>query len=297
MSTHDFPADLAVIDCHTHAWRPREWAAIQALSPFLDPGLEENSPYNWTPRFEGALDALLAEERKAGIAEFVLLPVAGRSDKCRELTRWVAQSAAEHPEIIPFGALHPHSLNQAEDLDLILSLGLKGVKLHSLSQRFDPLSPPARRTYALCEKHGLIVLMDSMDVARAVELKPNLREFKAQADELGLENGPEKIAVIAREHPGLTIIAAHLGCCYGWDRIDPLLDLDNVYFDLAVVHRLISPDDAGAIIRKKGAARVIFGSDAPYRRPENALQWTLGLDLTETEFRLILGDNLRRLLR
>ena len=74
------------------------------------------------------------------------------------------------------------------------------------------------------------------------------------------------------------------------------MDLDNVYFDLAVVHRLISPRDAERIIKRKGVDRIIFGTDAPYRRPVNALKWTLSLELSEPELRLILGDNLRRLL-
>ena len=294
-SEYSFLSDFSIIDAHTHAWRPWELMAIGSLASYLDVDLEENSPYNWTPRFKGNLESLMAEEARAGVARFVLLPVASRPDKARELTEWAAAQAARNPEVIPFGAVHPYSDSLEDDVECIVSLGIKGVKLHSLSQGFDPLSAQAWKTYELLDKFGLIVLMDSMDMGKALELKPNLKAFKDSVDELRLENGPSKIAEAARAYPNLKIIAAHLGCCYGWDGLGPIMDLDNVYFDLAVVHRLMSPEQAASIIRDKGADKIIFGTDAPYRRPANALDWTLSLGLPEQDLRLILGDNLRRL--
>ncbi|MEW5723412.1 MAG: amidohydrolase family protein [Thermodesulfobacteriota bacterium] len=285
-----------IIDGHTHAWPPQDFAALAGLGQLLDDRLEEGSPYNWTPRFDGRLETLVEEEQRAGVDRFVLLPASSRPERGRELTEWAVRASLEHPEIIPFGAVHPYSPHPELDLEVIADHGLRAVKLHSLVQRFDPLSGPALNLYGLLEKRGLAVLMDSMYLAGATAVKPNLAVWVGAALEMGLETVPERITQIARRFPGLKIIAAHLGCCYGWHLLEPLYGLDQVWFDLAYVHRLISPARTVEIIRAKGADRIIWATDAPYRRPQNALKWFLGLDLTPEEKERILARNLLDLL-
>jgi len=285
-----------IIDGHTHAWLPEDWQTLRSTMHWLDEGLPDNSPYNWCPRFDGTLASLLDTQKAARIDRFVLLPVSSRPDRSGELTAWVAEAARKHPEIIPFGALHPQSPSLAEDLTAMIDLGIKGVKLHSLVQRVDPLSPAAMSAYARLERAGLVLLMDSMNLDGAVAVKTNLKPFLKFARQLNIECGPFQIAAIARHFPGLKIIAAHMGCLYGWQTLDPLYDLDRVYFDLSYVHRLLPADQAMTIIRTKGPDRIIFGTDAPYRRPENALAWFLELPLPDREREAILAGNLLDLL-
>lgn len=285
-----------IIDCHTHAWEPEDLTAIESLKQILDEGLSPDSPYNWSPRFTGTVDDLLLEEKIAGIQHCVLLPTSSKPERCMELTEWAAEMGRIHPEIIPFGSIHPHSQSLESDVERVVKLGLKAVKLHSLIQRFDPLSREAVTLYALLEAKGLRAVFDSMHLAGAAAVKPNLSSWTPTAQKLKLETGPIQIAEIARLFPGLKIIAAHLGCCYGWDHLEPVMDQDNVYFDISYVHRLISPERAVGIIRRKGAERIIFGTDAPYRRPVNALKWFLDLPLNEEEREGILSKNLLSLL-
>lgn len=290
------PKRFFTIDGHTHAWDGGDLNVLRDRLTFLDGPLEKSDPHKWFLRFEGTIEGLLAAEKAAGVDRFVLLPISSRPDRCRELTRRAAELAVRHSEIIPFGSLHPNSSTISEDVAEIRSLNLAGVKLHSLVQRFNPLSPSAWTLYEALAENESVVLFDSMSLSGAMRVKPHLAPFVEPALELGFETGPEQIALVAESFPRLKIIAAHMGCCYGWNRLDPLYALDNVYFDLAYVHRLLTPDEALAIIRRKGPQRIVFGTDAPWRSPKNALAWFLSLPLSEAEQAAVLAGNLHNLL-
>lgn len=288
---------VQIIDGHTHAWQLEDMPGLKKSIRMLDGDvIDPDSPHNWSPCFDGSLDSLIQAERSAGVDRFVLLPVSARVERCRELTRWVAEEAQKHPEIIPFASIHPHTQTPEDDVAAFVDLGLRGVKLHSLVQMFDPLCPEALRTYEAMEKHELVLLMDSMNLEGAVAFKPNLAPLMETATSMKLETGPRQISEVANRFPGLRIIAAHFGYLYGWDKIDLLYPLDRVYLDMAYIHRLVTPEEAVAIIRKKGADRIIYGSDAPYRRPDEALDWFLNLPLTPREQSAILSGNLNGLL-
>jgi hypothetical protein len=290
-------AGQMIIDAHTHAWLPADLATLKKGAALFDAGTPVDSPHNFSPRFDGSLENVLAQEDAAGVDRLVLLPVSSRPERCRALTEWVAGLARENPRIIPFGTVHPNSDTLADDVAAVVALGLPGLKLHSLVQFFDPLSESAFQLYALLEKAGLVLLIDSMSLSGAVAAKPSLARYMDIARSGGVETGPRQISRIAESHPGLKIIAAHLGQLYGWHQLDPLYELDQVYFDLAYVHRLLTPNEVLSIIRRKGADRIVFGTDVPYRRPVNVLNWFGKLSLSPEEQGLILAANLIDLLK
>ena len=49
-------------------------------------------------------------------------------------------------------------------------------------------------------------------------------------------------------------------------------------------------------VRELGARRIIYGSDVPGRSFASQLAKVLGADISDADRRLILGENLRRLL-
>ena len=281
-----------IIDAHTHAWLPEDLVVVHKSRSLLDRKLPEDSPHRWSLILDGTIESLVSEEVAAGVDRLVILPTASQPERCRALSRWSAQLARENPRVIPFGSLHPLSEDQDRDMEELLESGPAGVKLHSLVQRFDPLSPEAFKVYGFLEKNSLPVLMDSMDLTGAVEVKPNLRPLLDLAEAWHIETGPPQIVEIAERFPNLKIVAAHMGCLYGWDRIEPLYEIDQIYFDLAFVHPLLSPKQALEIIRAKGPNRIIFGTDAPYRRPGEALEWFYKIPLSPVEQARILSENL-----
>jgi hypothetical protein len=285
-----------IIDGHTHAWPDQDLAIVEKSVKLLDFPEDQEGPHNFSPRFHSTIEALTASEDEAGVDGFLILAVSSLPERCRALTRWVTDQAEKDPRIIPFGSVHPLSPSLKDDLQAAAALPIFGLKLHSLVQRFDPLSPEAMTIYQFLAEKNLPLLMDSMSLPGCLAVKPKLADLFTLAQSMVVETAPGQIAAIAQKFPDLRIIAAHLGCLHGWERLAPLYDLDNVWFDLAYIHRLIEVDRVMEIIRRKGAGRIIYGSDAPYRRPKNALNWCLNLPLPDAEKRMILAGNLLDLL-
>ena len=107
------------------------------------------------------------------------------------------------------------------------------------------------------------------------------------------ESTPADVARLARRHPKATIICGHTGG--NWElgvraiRAEP-----NVYADLAG-----SDPTAGMTemaVRELGAERILYGSDVGGRSFASQLAKVRGADIPEAAKRLILGENLRRLL-
>ena len=285
---------MLIIDCHTHAYGRADREALEGKLGLLDGPIPETSPHRWRLVNGGGLTALAEAEREAGVDRFVLLPVATRTDRVGELNRWAAQAAREHPGLIPFATLHPLAQDPESDLEEALDLGLKGVKLHSLLQRFDLLGRESLDLLEKVHRAGLPLLLDTLYGPGLIRIKPHLQAFEQEVGPFA--TSPPQVAELAGIFPDLTIIAAHMGCLYGWEEIEPLYGLDNVFFDLAYVDRLLEPGQALVMIRRKGADRVLWGTDTPWREVAPALAWFRGLGLDRDEEEAILGRNIWNIL-
>ena len=132
-------------------------------------------------------------------------------------------------------------------------------------------------------------------VRRATELKALVFQhtwWKATGNEAG-ESTPADLAALAARHPNATLICGHTGG--DWERgIRAIRPFGNVFADLAG-----SDPTAGMTemaVRELEAQRVLFGSDAPGRSFASQLAKVIGADVPERDKRLILGENLKRLL-
>lgn len=283
-----------IIDGHTHAYSDDDLVALAAMLQLIDGTLPRDSPHKWQLFNNGRLDGLLTEERAAGVDRLVLLPVATSPAKVHPLNLAAAEAARKHPEVIAFAALHPNS-DWPQDLAEAIDLGLKGVKLHPLQQQFKLIDPEARRMLAAVAEAGLPVTCDTLHRSGLLATKPHLAGFVQSHGPFA--PNPDQIAETAEALPELTIIAAHLGSLYGWDELTPLYDRPNVYFDLAYVDRLLPPDRVREIIDRKGADRIIWGTDAPWRRVAPALAWVDRLDLAPADREKIMAANLLGLIK
>ena len=132
-------------------------------------------------------------------------------------------------------------------------------------------------------------------VRRATELKAVILQhtyLKATGNLPG-ESTPTDLAELARQHPAATIICGHTGA--DWEiGIRAIRDCRNVYADLCG-----SDPTAGyteMAVRELGAERVLYGSDAGGRSFASQLAKVLGAEIPDAAKRLILGENLKRLL-
>jgi predicted TIM-barrel fold metal-dependent hydrolase len=107
------------------------------------------------------------------------------------------------------------------------------------------------------------------------------------------ESTPMDLAALAARHPDATIICGHTGG--QWEiGVRAVRPFPNVAVDLGG-----GDPTAGMVetaVRELGAGRVLYGSDAPGRSFASQLGKVMGADVTEADRKLILGENLRRLL-
>ncbi len=132
-------------------------------------------------------------------------------------------------------------------------------------------------------------------VRRAAELKAVVFQhtwIKAGGNDPG-ESTPMDLAALAARHPKAALICGHTGG--QWELgIRVIRSLPNVAIDLAG-----SDPTAGFVemaVRELGARRILYGSDMPGRSFASQLAKVLGANVSDQDRRLILGENLRRLL-
>src|SRR5262249_16174694 len=147
------------------------------------------------------------------------------------------------------------------------SYGFAGIKIHQHDGRI---------TRELCEvarRHALPVLYDVMGEVTIIDLIP-------------------------REYPEINFITPHLGSFADDYRaqvalIDVIVRQPNVYTDSAGVRRFDLLEEA---VARAGARKVLFGSDGPWLHPGVELAKIRELRLRPEAERLVLGQNLLRLI-
>ncbi|HMD83401.1 MAG TPA: amidohydrolase family protein [Terriglobia bacterium] len=116
--------------------------------------------------------------------------------------------------------------------------------------------------------------------------------IKADGNEPG-ESSPFDVVELAQRHPQLQIVCAHTGG--NWELgIRAIRATKNVYCGLAG-----SDPTSGYVemaVRELGAERVVFGSDVGGRSFASQVAKVEGAYISESDKKLILGGNLRRLL-
>ena len=132
-------------------------------------------------------------------------------------------------------------------------------------------------------------------IQKATELKaPVLQHTWAKATgNLTGESHPSDLAALAKRHPKAALICGHTGGDWAVG-IRAVRDCPNVVADLGG-----SDPTTGFVemaVRELGVERVVFGSDAGGRSFASQIAKVDGADVPDAAKRLILKDNLKRLL-
>jgi hypothetical protein len=132
-------------------------------------------------------------------------------------------------------------------------------------------------------------------VRRATELQAIILQhtyFKATGN-LPEESTPAELAELARRHPDARFICAHSGG--DWEAgFRAIRGCPNVFPDLCGFDPTAGVTEMA--VRELGAERVLYGSDAGGRSFASQLAKVVGADIPDSAKRLILGENLKRLL-
>ena len=260
-----------IINAHAHIY-PEKIAekATDAIGDFYDEKMEMP---------EGTAQRLIEDGRRAGIIRHVVHSVATTAHQVRSINEFIKREVDAHPEFIGFITLH-QDLSDEElrsEVEWALANNMRGVKLHPDFQRFNVDGEFAERIYRAVGSNFPILLHigdDRYDYSK-----------------------PSRLVSMARKHPEITFIAAHFGAYRCWDDAALYRGLDNVYFDTSSSLAYISVKRAERIIKMYGAERFLFATDFPMWSAVGELERFYKIPLTDAERRLILSENIKRLLK
>jgi predicted TIM-barrel fold metal-dependent hydrolase len=197
-------------------------------------------------------------------------------EQVKRINDYVSNVIKAHDELVGFGTLHPKLSDIDQEVERIISLGLKGIKLH-----------PEFQGFTINEE-------DMMPLYSAIEGK--LPVLIHMGDENRDSSSPVRLSGILDRFPRLVVIAAHFGGYQMWKESSECLIGRNVFMDTSSSLAYLEPERAVDMIRRHGVHKMLFGSDYPMWDHTEELERFLQLELTEQERRAILYDNGYRLL-
>jgi predicted TIM-barrel fold metal-dependent hydrolase len=264
-----------IIDFHTHAFP-------DTLAERARGALAANIQILKTCVTDLTVSGLIAYMDTCGVDVSVLQPVVTKPSQTVTLNEWAASAGeASGGRVVPFGGIFPRSDDYKRDIDLAVSLGLRGLKLHPEYQDFLPDEPQMLRVYDYALARGLILLFHSgLDPAYPPP-------FKAT---------PERFARVLDAMRGGTIVIAHLGGHGEWDNTERYLAGRDVYLDTSMGFSYYPREQFLRIVRAHGADKILFATDSPWSAADEELKALQALPLTQSEKDAILSGNARRLL-
>lgn len=263
----DRKADYDIIDIHAHIF-PDKIAekAVDSIGKYYGVAMRRN----------GTVGGLLESGSNISVKKYIVHSSATTVEQVKAINDYVSGEMQAHPEFIGFATLHPDLPDIPAEVERIIGLGLRGLKLHPEFQHFT-------------------VDDDSMmPIYEAVEGR--LPVLIHMGDQNVDSSSPVRLARVLDRFPKLVAIAAHFGGYRMWDLSCEYLIGRNVYMDTSSTLYFITPERAVGMIRKHGAEKMLFGSDFPMWDHREELNRFLAMDLTEEERRAILSGNAHKLL-
>ncbi len=228
---------------------------------------------------DGRTGTLVEDGNNAGITHFVVCSVATSPAQVTSINNFIASSVAEsNGAMTGFGTVHPLSENMDEDVAHLVSLGLKGIKIHPDFQQFRLDSEEAQSIYENAKKYNLPVLIHTGDYRYDY-------------------SNPERFIPVLEKYPEVTFIGAHFGGWSIWeDASKQLCKYENLLVDCSSSLYAMTSAKAKELIDLYGSHRVLFGTDYPMWNPKEELERFYAIDLTDEQRDDILYNNAAKIL-
>lgn len=261
--------DFTIYDMHTHIFPHKiSEKATESIGEF----------YNLKMHYDiGETERLLEAESAIGTKKMLVCSVATSPKQVVSINDFIKAECDAHSELIGFAALHAKFEDIPAEVDRVIGMGLKGIKLHADFQREPIDSAGSYRIYEAIEGR-LPVLMHMGDYRH---------DF----------SHPTMLAKVLRDFPKLKVLASHLGGWAAWDEAERVLhSAENVRFDTCSALGMMSPERAIRLIRHYGVDFCMFGTDFPMWKPADEVKMLLDLGFTYEEYQKIFADNARAFL-
>lgn len=196
--------------------------------------------------------------------------------------------AAKHKGVVPIATVHPYDGQAAlDELARVAGRGVRLLKIHPHTQRFDPADPRVLTLVKRAGELGLVVVMDNANIVPGGD--------------------SEKLFNLALAAPKTKFVFAHMGGLNFrfWNilkmaRTAEGLFGDNIYFDISAMVTLAAdaPIEEEFIwtMRNVGIDHILLASDYPQFSLKQTLDAFERLNLTVEEKAKIRGGNARALL-
>ncbi len=243
---------MKIFDIHTHVY-PDDIAqkATDSVKQFYQIGGAD---------MNGTVDMLLDRGGKAGISEYLILPVAIRPDRVQGINDFILQKTKEYDQFVGFGTVHAGMEGLTDEVQRIIDMGLKGIKMHPDSQRFHIDDPRLYPMYEAIE--GRIPVMLHM------------------GDHRYDYSHPVKLRKILDQFPRLQAIAAHFGGYSMYQTAYDLLKDTDCILDVSSSLMFMENGEPEKFINLYGAERMAYGTDYPLWDPVQEVERFLKLKLT-----------------
>ena len=260
---------MKLIDIHTHIY-PDDIAqkATASVQQFYGIG---------SGTMDGTVKMLLEKGKESGIDQYVILPVAIRPDRVQGINNYIQQQAELHDNFIPFGTVHAAMDNLMDEVERLLALGVKGIKMHPDSQRFH--------------------IDDSRLFPMYEALRGRVPVLLHMGDHRYDYSHPIKLRKILDMFPGLSAIAAHFGGYSMYDTALELLKDTDCVMDVSSSLMFMEEGKAEYYVNQYGADRLAFGTDYPMWDPVLETKRFFDLKLTESQFEQIAHKTAERILK
>ncbi len=250
---------MKIIDFHTHVYpdfiAPKAAGSIREFY-----GLGKRN-------MNGTVEMLLKKGEKAGISQYVILPVAIHPERTRHINEFILETVAKEPKFIGFGTVHAGTENLLEEVDFIAQKGLKGIKMHPDSQVFN------------IDHENLLPMYDYIQGKMPLVLHMGDPRYNY--------SHPARLKRILEMFPKLQVIAAHFGGYSMYEEAYQILKRTNCFFDVSSSLMFMKKGVAEHYINRCGAERFVYGSDYPMWNPVQEKRRFMRLKLTDEQFEQI----------
>lgn len=254
---------MKIADAHTHIFPTKIAAkATNSIGSFYESDMFADA----------SVKNLISAGEKIGVEKYLVCSSAVTPDQAYNINEFIGAECKKEPRFLGFAALHPLMKDYKEEIAHALSLGLKGVKIHSDFQKVDIDDPTSLDFYREIAKNNLPVLFH-------------------MGDNRYDHSSPDRLANLMHKIPDLVVFAAHFGGYLSWDKVAALQPNDNLYFDTSSSLTVIDKNMALELIEKFGVEKFFFGTDFPMWNPEEEIERFCSLGLSQSENEKILYEN------
>ena len=258
-----------VIDSHCHVYPASVAAkAVKGVSVFYD-GVNSYG--------DGLLDSVLTGWKAKGIDHAVVFSVATKISQVDSINNFIASAVKDSNGFFTgLGTVHQDVPDMAGAVDTIISLGLKGIKLHPDTQL---CAIDDKRLYPMYEACAgrIPVLLHTGDIRYDY-------------------SNPDRMERVLKLFPNTTFIGAHFGGSSVWDQAtEALHGYDNFFVDTSSTFNWRPAEKVKSYIKTYGSEKVMFGSDFPMWDVKPELDSILALKLSDQEYENILHRTAEKL--